>query len=484
MQDPKGPCPKCGKIASDLRTTDAPGSPDVPRADVALPHIPDLVIPSPPTSKPSLPRAATPAAAPASSDPFDDELGAGDLQIDLSGAVAKPGIARPPTPGVGFNPFEDDLAGGPAIELDTTGGGLPPRASHPGFAAVAPPSAPVSSPRSLAPNVPQPPQSLAPRAPEVDAFDARAYADYGPPPEAFWRAPLYAYRVFARRGALRRDLPAMRDDTERTHKRVHDALAQFGERARERAVGGPLLDRVKEAEALLKTREGAQTSTTDAHAGALAAIDARLAIASAELARTRDDEARAQTTRDAAEEDQRRADAKIKRVDIEIRNQAATAPSRAEEREALARDLAQKIQKRTDAEAALATAKREATAAQAKNDAVVAERTAEEARYARQSGVRGEGSSDAQKRFRAALVDLGRAMLTDASATDLAAARDELARLEAQATQKAKALRVHESAIDAYDKGKVMLGLAVIFAAFLIVLGVLFFPFLYRAFAA
>ena len=502
--DPSAPCPKCGKMAADLRATDPPGthaakSPNAPRvaspAMAALPDIPDLVIPKAPTSKPSLslPKVSAPMQAGAV-DFLDDGLDVGDLQIDLSGAVAKAGSssassvsARASPPGAGFDPFDDDLAGGPAIELDMIGG-QPPRASNPGFQSLAftpPPSAPVSSPRAVGPALP----SLSPTSmrepPKVDAFEARTYADYGPPPEAFWHAPMYAWRVFARRGALKRDLPTKREDSERTTKRMEDALAAFGERARALLKEGPALARVHEAESLLKSREGAAVGTNDANASVLSAIAARLAAAESALASATDEEARAQTTRDAAEEEQRRADAKVKRLEIEIRNAGASA-NRAGERDTLAADLAQKTQARAAAEQVLLAAKQKAASARAARDAIAQERASQEARHARQTGVRGEGSADAQKHFRAALVDLGRAMLTDASGSglpDLAPARDELARLESQAQEKSQALAVHESAIDAYDKGKVMLGLAVIFAAFLIMLGVLFFPVLYRSFA-
>ena len=485
VRDLRVPCPKCGKIASDLRTTDPPGAASVVDMAkvVALPDVPDLVIPSPPKSKPSLPSMPKVSAPQAAAVDFDDDgISGGDLQIDLSGAVAKPAqagasLARPPTPG-GFNPFDDDLSAGPAIELDTAGGSLPPRASSPSLSPQPPrasiPSAPVSS-RSLAP-IPQAPVSK-----PVDAFDARTYADYGEPPDAFWRAPIYAWRVLTRRGELRRDLPNKREDSARTTKRVEDALVAFGERAKALAKGGPALDRVNEAEALVRNREGAASGTNDANAVALAQIDARMAPALEALAAAREEEARAQTARDAADEEKRRADAKLKRLDIELRN--PTNGVRAHERTALEAELAQKTQRTNEAEQALVAAKQRASAAQAASEAIARERAAQESKQARQAGVRSQGADDAHQRLRDALIELGRAMLADSSVADLAAARDELARLESQAQQKAQALAVHESALDAFDKGKVAIGIAVIAVAALVLLGVVFFPFIYRAFA-
>ncbi len=425
-------------------------------------------------------REATPVAP--GPDPFADDVAGGDLQIDLSDAIApKPGLARPPTPGVGFNPFDDDIGAGPAIELDVSNGAsLPPRASSPQMNAASIPAAPVSAPRSLAPTSQPSAPALPPSKPPVDPFDARAYADYGAPPDAFWRAPLYAYRVATRRGQLVRDLAAKRAENELTTKRVEDALVAFGERARALAKGGAALDRVNEAEALLKARDGALATTTDAHHTALGEIDAKVAAASAELAHLQNEEARVQAERDAAEDDQKRTDAKIKRIDIEIRNGAQ---NRAQERDALAAELAPKTQRRNDAEQALALAKQKTTAAQQKSAAAIAERNSQEGRYARQAGVRTEGSSDAQRHLRAALVELGRAMLADVSVADLGAARDEIARLETQAQQKVQDLTVHETAINAYDKGKVFLGVALVVIAAFLVIGILAFPFIYSSFA-
>jgi hypothetical protein len=274
---------------------------------------------------------------------FDDDLqlGGGDLDIDLSAAQPKPGIARPPTPGAGFSPFDDDISAGPSLELDTAGGSLPPRAAMSNAPASMPvpppPPAPVSQ-RSIAP---------APTKPAIDPVEARVLADYGPRPEAFWHAPLYAYRVVTRRSAIRRELVARKEEAERTAKRVEDALVAFGERARSLAKGGAhALERVKQAEDLLRSRDGALATAMDAHKGTLAEIDGRLGAAEVELGRARESLAKVEATRDAADEDFKRADAKLKRIDIEIRNGDA---ARAQEREPLAAEAAQKNQRRAEA---------------------------------------------------------------------------------------------------------------------------------------
>jgi hypothetical protein len=492
VKDLRAPCPHCGKLASDLRTTDPPEASAHAVAAAAvtgyeMPDIPDLVIPTAPkpSVKPATKAVPPPAAASSeSATAFDDDLGMGaDLQIDLSEAQApKPGIARPPTPGVGFNPFDDDISAGPSLELDTTGGSLPPRASSPGptsASSLPPVPPPPVSHRSLQPPMSAPPAPEAPK-PAVDAYEARVLADYGPKPEAFWHAPMYAYRVVTRRSALQRDLASKRSESDRAQKRVEDALVALGERGRANARPGiPALDRVKQAEDLLRNRDGALAGAMDAHKGTLGEIDGRLGAAEIELGRAREDQARAETTRDAADEDWKRADAKVKRLEIEIRNGA----NKSGERDALLAESAQKNGKRTETEQKLAEARRVTAVAQAKVDAIGNERAAAEARFSRQSGTRNAGVDDAQGHLRGALVELGRALLADPSAAELAHARSEIERLEQQAQKGATDVALHESAVRAYDAPQVFLGMVLVAIALLLVLVLILFPFIYRAVA-
>ncbi len=402
--------------------------------------------------------------------------GGSDLQIDLGDvAPSKPGVAESDA----FGAFDDDYSSGPSLELDTVGGSLPPRISSPSVtnppSGPSLPAAPISH-RALPPGPgPRSPQPTAPEPHAVDAFEAKALADYGPPPSAFWAAPLYAYRVVSRRGALRRDLEAKRADAERMRKRLDDALVALGDRARALAKGGaPALERVRQAEELLRSRDGALAGAMDAHRSALVEIDARLVAAEAELARARDEEARAAATRDDADAEHKRADAKVKRIDIEIRNGAS---ARAAERDAAAAEAAQKDARRAEAEGKLQDARRVALAAQAKVDAAQRERSEHDARFSRQSGTRNAGVDDAHGHLRAALAELGRAMLADPSlAAELGAARDEVARLEASSHKHADDVALHDTALRAYDAPQVFLGIALVALAFLILLGVVFFP--------
>ena len=430
VQTLSAPCPKCGKRASDLRKKDS-----------------------------EAPAALT----------FE-----GDLQLDLSPAVRPVSAPAPAPPPASHpedhDPFEDDIAAGPSLELDTAGGSLPPRISSPQLSS---PPAPVSAP-SLKP-LPVP--AAAPPPGAVDPYEARVLADYGPPPDAFWQAPLYAVRVMSRRGELRRQLRERKDEEKQSSQKAEDALVAFGERVRAHVSDGPMLDRVRAAEDLMRSRDSALAGMMDAHRAELGAIDGRIGPSRDELTHAQREEAAAQAAREAADADTKRADAKVKRLDIEMRNGAQ---GKGTERASLAADHAQAVLKLSEAEAALTEARRKTAAAQARCDVIAAERSAQEVRFARQQGTRGEGVADAQRQLREALADLGRSML-EGSESDLASSRAEATRLRDDAASKAKSVALHESALGAFERPKVYLGIALIGVALLLVVVVVLFPFIYRA---
>ena len=486
-----GPCPRCGKQARDLRTTDPPDATEAPAEAMAPPRpsplaappvleVPDLVVPKPAPSRPS------PAGVPPKA-PTAPSSGDFDLQLDLGAVGLQPPPARPPPPPAHAplsadapDPFEDDLSAGPALELDTSGGSLPaPLSQRPLAQEPAPPAVSAH---------PQPVEARPSTAPKpVDPFEARALADYGPPPNAVWLAPLYAYRVLSRRRDLQRLLAQKRVEAEACARRAEDGWVAFGERAREllERNGGRGLDQVVAAEQVLRGRDGALAGAMDAYKAELAVVDERLGGAEGDLARVSQDQERLVALCEAADEDRKRADAKVKRLDIEVRNAGALEPgARAAERTSLAAELAAMEAKLAEASGKVALAQQVTRAAQAKVDALRAERTAVEGRFARQAGTRGDGVEEARRQLRAALVALGRAMLADASTADLGTARAEIARLDERAQSAAKQLVLHEAATSAYDVGKVALGVGVVVAAFVLLLVLLLFPFIYGAIAS
>jgi len=485
-----GPCPRCGKYARDLRTTDSPlgmSSAQIPAArpaaQVPTLEVPDLVVPKPAPSRP------TPSAKPI---PLPSG-GAGDLDIDLGAVTSEPAPPKAPVTTTEHDPFEDDLGAGPALELDTGGGSFPPRFSPSVPIPVAgdgpAPVAPVSQ-RSLgAPPAPSSGALPAPAAqtkPAVDPFEAQALSDYGSPPTEIWRAPQYAYRVLKRRGELVRLLAQKRVLGETTARRAEDGFVSFGERAREslERSGGRGLEQVLAAEQVLRGRDGALAGAMDGHKAELAEVDARLGAAEGELVRAKQEESRLMALYEAADEDRKRADAKLKRLDIEIRNSGADPNARATERSSLAADLAAKDAKLADAQIKLTVGQQATKSAQAKVGTLRTERQSVEQRFARQVGTRSAGVEEARGQVRAALVALGRAMMTDAATPELDTARAEVARLDDEARAAAKQVALHEAALGAYDVGKVALGLGLVVATFVLLVVLVLFPFIYRALIA
>ena len=359
-----GPCPRCGKQARDLRTTDPPDAAEAPAEAVVPPRwsplaappvleVPDLVVPKPAPSRPSPAGVPPKAPSPASGGDFD-------LQLDLGAVGLQPPPARPPpsTPAPlsadAPDPFDDDLSAGPALELDTSGGSLPAPLSQRSLAQEPAPPAVSAHPQPVEAR-----SSTAPK-PAVDPFEARALADYGPPPNAVWLAPLYAYRVLSRRRELQRLLAQKRVEAETSARRAEDGWVAFGERAREvlERNGGRGLDQVVAAEQVLRGRDGALAGAMDAYRAELAVVDERLGGAEGDLARVSQEQERLVALCEAAEEDRKRAEAKVKRLDIEIRNAGALEPgARAAERSSLLAELAAKEAKLAEASGQVALAR-------------------------------------------------------------------------------------------------------------------------------
>src|SRR5579863_9882063 len=75
-------------------------------------------------------------------------------------------------------------------------------------------------------------------APDL-ASDAKLLADYGDPPRHWLLSPLYAWRVFKRRRALKAALAGRREEAARTVNEAEDALVAFAERIRTLAERAP-----------------------------------------------------------------------------------------------------------------------------------------------------------------------------------------------------------------------------------------------------
>lgn len=428
---------------------------------------------------------------------FDDDFSmgdGGDLQLDLGGPAAPVAPARivaPPDAG-GLDPFDDSLADD-GVKLDLAD--IPPPRQSSGSLA------PISH-RSLGPPSGGALPSAAPSGPlpvasgDVDPFEARALADFGPPPEAPWSAPLYAIRVTRRQGELRRALAERRAEAHRETARADDALIAFAERVRSIAErnGWRGFANVSAEEEVLRGRDGGLATEMDAHRAELARADGALAEVETFLAQAKAGEAMVGEHLAAVEAGRARIQAKIKRIDIELRNAAAQPgadpnavhallEARMSERQALLAEVAALEPQFAEIQARLATARRDVAAAAARVTVAQGDRREVEDRFRRQSGTRSQGVEESRARVRAALLEAGRLAVADEGAfgAEFASARSEVRAAEERRRKAELAVRVHEAALVSHDPKKVTLGFVLLGAAVVLVLVLLLFPFIYGA---
>jgi hypothetical protein len=307
---------------------------DVPELQLATRHAPKP--PKPPSLSPASGAKAEPAKAPSlppSALPKKPSAARGATGPRPSGQTSAVSI-----PGVGGAVFdEDDIfapqGGGAPLELDTAGSPTPaPRPP--------PPTSSGKMPREAArdgaePNAASPPdrgqalERIQSHELEVDDPEVATLADYGDPPQSFWQAPLYTYRVKMRQSELRAQLTERKNDLARARQAEEQAKLEFADRARDAArrietYAGPL-EAIATAEKLMLQRDGALSAELEAHRARLAVIDERVAGLTAELAEARGEERKIEASLAEAEAIRQRADAKLKRAEIEIRNASSLA---------------------------------------------------------------------------------------------------------------------------------------------------------------
>ena len=294
-----------------------------------------------------------PTEHPALSDVPDLAIPVMPQSLGRPGPHLAPAVSAPPPhqgkPSDGFD--TDDIfatggGGGAPLELDIGPGGksLPPHLSSSSMRAAPLIEARVSVPSGSSAGAKVPPPSFdrhrpaePPRAEgEVDPFDARALADYGEAPTKPWLAPIYAFRVLTRRAELRRLLSTARDEAKRAALRSEDIFVAFAERARLIIEKNPgqarVLEEVVAAESLLRSRDGALAGDMDATRGRLSSIDARITSLDGELLAAQAEEKRVADELAQVVAVRERADTKMKRAEIEIRNAEALLESKRQPR--------------------------------------------------------------------------------------------------------------------------------------------------------
>jgi hypothetical protein len=319
-----------------------------------------------------------------------------------------------------------------------------------------------------------------------DPMEIAILADYGAVPHAVQLTPAYAYRVFTRQRELKRQLVSIAAECERAQFEREATLAELARAVRPaaekveqfRRLFAPLI----ELEQVAGQRGRALSSINQqlsAHSGQ---FDAELAQVAEQMAAQQQLEQAAMRVYDEREAAAKRAEAKLKRVHIEIRALTRVAeqklgPAGGEIPEPEASQLSALQQRVEQSKPEVAHALAEFEQAKGALERVRArlEALRQSARlnarkkqalgeqYRKELQVRGQGVSESEGQQRAALADLGRAVLGAAGSIEVTDAWLERVRSVSQRADKLLLRRdMQVRAIDSFDQARVRQGVQLV----------------------
>jgi len=324
------------------------------------------------------------------------------------------------------------------------------------------------------------PTGRAPQAAElsIDPLELAILADYGPPPEAVPLTLAYAYRVFTRQRELKRQLIPLAAECERAQFEREATLAELARVVRPaaeqipefRRFFGPLL----ELEQVAAQRGQALTSINAQLGAESEQLDAELAQLAGQIEAEQRLESAAQSQLDDREANAKRADAKLKRVQIEMRAvtqvaeqklgpQGGTMPDAEAAQFAALEQRAQAMQPEVaQARAEFEQAKQALTQRRARIDALRQnERQISRKKqllggaYQQEVSLRSQGVSENEIAQRAALVELARAVLAARGRIELPEPWLERVRsVSDHADKLIMRAEMQRRAIHAYDAGR------------------------------
>jgi hypothetical protein len=412
-------------------------------------------------------------------------------------AARGPAIPRAPAPPGSLAEVDEDGDGeglAPELALDA-----PPSsraASALTGATPAPSSAGARGPASSSGQrpAPAPPPGPPPRPPIlIDPIDVVAFANYGPAPRVWFEAPLYAIRVMQRQRELQKDLVRAR----KLHVDAEDALVERMARTAEALRGRidaahpamALFGQLGRYDELTHTRSVALHETSRQYAEQLAQVDERISAeeeARSKLARLVQD-AELELGRLSAE--RARADAKSKRLEIELRSAHDAAriaagpdakfapPEHAHRIAALEAEKASRAAEMVPimaawTEAAELVRRRQGDEREARKkvSALRDERKRIEQTAEHQLEVRSEGARQAERERFSAYAEVTRAVLVNRPDDLTEAERAAIDAAEKRATDCERDTELHVRALGAADHGGLRQGVAFILGAFILVL--------------
>jgi hypothetical protein len=413
------------------------------------------------------------------------------LELDHRGSRS----AGQPASGLELETRPRQPAAGGGVQLETDDGGIAPDIA---LASVAPPpSAAAARGPALEKEATPKPAAAAPatasaavaRPPlDVDPVDVLVLADYGPPPTAWFQTPLYALRVLTRRRELERELVRQRTLVADAEDRVVEQLARSAEALRGRIdaahPAAALFGTLGRYDELTHSRATALNETSRQYAEQLAQVDERTASEEEQRGRLASlvQDAELELGRLSAE--RARADAKIKRLDIELRSAHEAAriaagpdakfapPEHAHriaaleaEKAARTAELAPVLAAWTEAAELVRRRQADEREARKKVGALRDERKRIEQAAERQLEVRSEGARQAERDRLAAYADVTRAVLAQRPDDLTGAERAEVAASEKLLLAKEHDLELHLRALDAADGQALRQGIVLLVAA-------------------
>jgi chromosome segregation ATPase len=331
----------------------------------------------------------------------------------------------------------------------------------------------------------------------VDPLEVSLVADYGAAPQNAVLTPLYAYRVYARRRILQRAIAEQHAALEHAEAERDTALAALASELRPLLEANDalkrLLEPVREVERLAGDRHAAFSQADAGYREQMASFDQQLGALGQAQSQAQANVTRSRAAADATESTLQRAEAKSKRVQIEIRGvmdvaRQALGPAGGDIPAPQAAQLAelQARQKALEPELLAARAAHAATSAELERSQNELDRLQSQAAklerqkaatgggLEQQLSLRAAGVSDAEKQRRDALAEVARGVLQSRGGVALPEATVQAllahdARVEAQALR----LETHVRALDSQDHERVRQGVILALSAFgLVVLAI------------
>jgi len=316
----------------------------------------------------------------------------------------------------------------------------------------------------------------------LDPAELALLARYGEPPTNPLLTPAYAYRVFLRQRELKAELEPLDHELAHAENERENALVELASAVRPEAEREEQLKRwlapLLELEQVAAARGQALSAASADLAQQSVAIDQELDSLATQLELAVAGERDAQREYEANEDAFRRADAKLKRVHIEVRAVTQVAehklgPNGGEVPEPEASRLAELRARAASIEPEVQSARRKLESAKNALDQAstrvaalhhngrLAERKKQGliAHYRHELDLRGRSLDESAQQGRAALADLGRAILALRGAVDvpealLARVRDACEQADALSLRAERYLR----ALDSYDRARAAQG--------------------------